>query len=139
RSAAVDRHGNPLPWYTYPAIDFLDTKDFSTKSVLEFGSGQSTLWWARRCKRVLSFESDPQWCAYVKSTLSPNADIFLISNDLKGLDDHLHGNRFDVIIIDGLYRLKAAGRALELLQLEGAILVDNSEGYWGGDATKEYP
>src|SRR5229473_3586817 len=69
RSAAVDRHGNPLPWYTYPAIDFLDTKDFSTRTVLEFGSGQSTLWWAKRCKRILSFDSDPKWFAYVRSTL----------------------------------------------------------------------
>jgi len=139
RSAALDKHGNPLPWYTYPAIDFLGTKDFSNKSVLEFGSGQSTLWWAKRAKRVVALESDSEWFAYVRSSLPANAEVFLISKDLTGLDDNLHDNKFDVIIIDGLDRFKAASRSIGLLQEEGAILVDNSEGYWGGDATKEYP
>jgi hypothetical protein len=139
RSAALDKHGNPLPWYTYPVIDFLGAKDFSTKAVLEFGAGQSTLWWAKRAKRVVSFESDPEWFTYVKSGLPANADVFLISKDLTGFDDHLSGSKFDVIIIDAFDRFKAASRSIELLQEEGAILLDNSEGYWGGEATKEYP
>jgi hypothetical protein len=138
-SAAVDRHGNPIPWYTFPAIDFIDTKDFSSKLVLEFGSGQSTLWWAKRCKRVVSFESDPKWFAYVQSVLPDNAKLLLIADDLNGLQDHLQGSKFDVIVIDGLDRLKAAICSIELLESEGAILVDNSDVSWGAEATKEYP
>lgn len=139
RSAAVDRQGNPLPWYTYPAIDFLGTKDFSTKSVLEFGSGQSTLWWAKRAKRVVSLEEDPKWFASVRSSLTTNAEIFLISAYLTGLEDHLNDDKFDVIIVDGLDRLTAARRSIPLLREEGAILVDNSDFFWGSDAKKEYP
>ena len=139
RSAALDRYGAPIPWYTYPAIDFVDTKDFSTKTVLEFGSGNSTLWWAKRCQRIVSFDSDPKWFAYVKSKAPANAEVILIPDDLTGIEGHLQGSKFDVIIIDGLDRLKAASRSIELLQPDGAILFDNSEGYWGGDATREYP
>ncbi|MFL5240486.1 MAG: L-isoaspartate O-methyltransferase [Gemmataceae bacterium] len=139
RSAAVDSHGNPIPWYTYPAIDLLDTKDFSTKTVLEFGSGQSTLWWAKRAKSVLSFEKNAKWHAYVRSQLPHNAEVFLISGDLTGLEDYLPQSPFDLVIIDGMDRLKAARRSIDLLQEQGAILVDNSDGYWGGDDLKEYP
>ena len=29
--SAVDRYGGPIPWYCYPAIEFLDQFDFSKK------------------------------------------------------------------------------------------------------------
>jgi hypothetical protein len=139
RAAAVDRKGNPLPWYTYPAIDFVDAKDFSNKTVLEFGSGHSTFWWAKRCQSVLAFESNPEWFAYVKPALPKNAQIVNIPDDLTGLDGAVQGGKFDLIIIDGLDRLKAARRSIELLEPEGAILFDNSEGSWGGDSPNAYP
>src|SRR5215831_19159207 len=66
-SKAVDKNSKPLPWYTYPMIDFLVCKELSDKEVLEFGAGQSTLWWADRAHRVVSFESDKNWYSYLKS------------------------------------------------------------------------
>ena len=39
---SVDCHGNPQPWYTYPAIEYLKGRDLSGKDVFEFGSGYST-------------------------------------------------------------------------------------------------
>ena len=44
RRASIDRRGLPIPWYTYPAIDFLVQIDFSDKTVFEYGCGNSTLW-----------------------------------------------------------------------------------------------
>ena len=32
------------------AIDFLTTKDFSSSDILEFGGGQSTLFWLSKAK-----------------------------------------------------------------------------------------
>jgi hypothetical protein len=31
KKMAVSRNGDPLPWYTYPAIDFLRTRNFMDK------------------------------------------------------------------------------------------------------------
>jgi len=62
----VDAEGNPLPWITYPCIDFLKQFDYSNKSVFEWGSGQSTLFWSARAKRVVSVEADPVWVERVK-------------------------------------------------------------------------
>ncbi|MGZ6148207.1 MAG: hypothetical protein ACXWNP_19785, partial [Vulcanimicrobiaceae bacterium] len=63
---AVDERGNPIPWYTYPAIEFLTNLDFSKKSVLEYGSGNSSLWWARRSLRTAAIEDDKAWYEKVK-------------------------------------------------------------------------
>lgn len=41
----IDAKGNPVPWYTYPAIEFLEQLDFTNKIVLEYGSGNSSLYW----------------------------------------------------------------------------------------------
>src|SRR5229473_8504521 len=39
----VDGRGNPIPWYSYPAIHFLSSIIWEDCRVLEFGSGYSTL------------------------------------------------------------------------------------------------
>lgn len=35
----IGKNGEPLPWYTYPCIEYLDNLDFSKKCILEFGGG----------------------------------------------------------------------------------------------------
>lgn len=40
---AVDGAGQPVPWYTYPATEYLSHLDLSVLSVFEYGSGNSTL------------------------------------------------------------------------------------------------
>jgi len=43
RRRAVTRGGQPIPWYTYPCIDFLATRKLADLRILEAGAGQSTL------------------------------------------------------------------------------------------------
>jgi hypothetical protein len=129
---AVNRHGGPLPWYTYAAIDFLSAQDFAGRSILEFGGGQSTMWWANRAERVVALEGDPEWVEYLRPRLPANADLRLVSGTLDR-DLGLNLPHFDVVVVDGLNRLRAARVALRLVSPEGAILVDDSEGHWGAD------
>jgi hypothetical protein len=136
---AIDSRGRPLPWYTYPAIDFLGAKDFAEKTVLEFGAGHSTLWWSQRAKHVVSFESDQGWLRQIESRDPRNAHLYFVPDDLSGIEDLISGERFDLVVIDGHDRGKAARRALELVESDGGILLDDSEGYWGGEAAQTYP
>jgi len=46
---------------TYPAIRFLERRLSNSLEVFEFGSGNSTLWWAERVSRIDSCEHDAQW------------------------------------------------------------------------------
>ena len=36
----VDKDGNPIPWYTYPAIEYLSQFDYSDKKIFEFNYWQ---------------------------------------------------------------------------------------------------
>lgn len=60
KMSAVSRTGEPLPWYTYPCIDFISFRNFTGKSILEFGGGQSSLWWSKRAGHVVTIEGDKE-------------------------------------------------------------------------------
>ena len=50
-----------LPWFSYSAIDFLSKYLTSDMQVCEYGSGGSTLFFARRTREVFSIEDNPTW------------------------------------------------------------------------------
>ena len=50
-----------LPWFAYAAIDFLAHYIDPRMTVFEYGTGGSTLFFATRCKAVVSVEDDEQW------------------------------------------------------------------------------
>lgn len=128
---AVDRRGNPLPWYTYPAIEFLRSQaPFTGRSVLEFGSGQSSLWWAANGASVLALEDDAEWGANVRGFVDlrivNGTDCARFIAEARAI---LDGQAFDVIVVDGLFRSDAARLALDYLKPGGALICDNAEGY----------
>ena len=45
KRVSLNKNREPIPWLTYPAIDFLADKNFKNASILEIGGGNSTLWW----------------------------------------------------------------------------------------------
>lgn len=131
-ASAVDAEGQPLPWYTYPAIEFVGQLDFSDKTVFEFGAGNSTLFWAGVAQRVVSVEDDENWFESVRMRVPPNAEVILES-DLSEFPRVLArlGQRFDVIVVDGPARggtrLKCSMAAVEALNPGGVIILDNSD------------
>jgi hypothetical protein len=136
RSAAtetpLDGRLEPLPWYTYPALEYLRQIDFRRKVVFEYGCGHSTLFWARRAARVVSVEHNPAWYARVKPQLPPTCELRLETDPVAYADTILgRGERFDVIVIDGLVtgrtRLKCARAAVQALRPGGMIILDNSD------------
>ncbi len=130
---AVTSNGAPAPWYCLGAVDFLNTLDFSRDSVLEFGSGQSTLWWATKAAEVVAVEESSEWFGYVESSLAdvPNATVHLETD----LSRHANvprdwGRTFDVVIVDGGDRSPCVETAVEVVAPDGLIILDNSEGSW---------
>lgn len=53
--------GEHWPWLTFPAIDFLETLILEKLNVLEFGAGASTLYFAKRSNKVISYEFDVEY------------------------------------------------------------------------------
>jgi hypothetical protein len=134
---AVDRHGSPLPWYTYPCIDFLRFREFSGKRILEFGAGHSTIWWASVAQSVLALEGQQEWVAELARRVPSNVTLCLV--DLSSVSACLRDARdairekgqpkYDIVVIDGLYRKEVVPIAIEALAPNGAIICDNAEGY----------
>ncbi len=124
----VDCKGAPLPWYTYPAIEYLSQLDLRDKTVFEFGSGNSSLFWAARAKQVVSIENDPAWHTEVSKRKPANLDLRLVQNK----EDYMGSLRgeptsFDIVVVDGSHRAACAAEAVLRLKPGGIIVLDNSD------------
>jgi hypothetical protein len=124
----VDKFGMPIPWYTYPAIEYIKQIDFQDKRIFEYGSGYSTLFWASRCKHIVSVENDLEWYQRIKKQVPENTDYLFLSNkeDYISAIDKYPGD-FDIIIIDGIHRYDCAVVAQKKLKGDGIIILDNSD------------
>jgi len=126
----VDRHGNPLPWYTYPAISFLSGKILSHMTVFEYGSGNSTFWWSKRVSSLTSCEHDPRWYNSLKNRVSSNVEYLYRELDRGGEYSRVileYKNRFNIIVIDGRDRVNCAKNSLQALRDDGVIIWDDTE------------
>lgn len=103
-----------LPWWSFRAIEYAD-KIFPGTKVFEFGTGGSTLRYAKVCKEITCVEDDLNWLNIVRLRLSENGlinKVYLIheafdfkhpvdfkkSSYLKSYDAD---KAYDVVIIDG--------------------------------------
>jgi len=126
----VDKDGNPLPWYTYSCIHFLQARLSQEMSVFEYGCGYSTLWWAARVSRVVSCEQDRGWYTKVKKVTPPNVHLYHIAMLPGGEYCRFICNftdEFDIVVIDGRDRVNCAKNCLSALRLNGVIIWDNAD------------
>jgi hypothetical protein len=130
RWECVDKGNNPIPWYSYPAIEYIKQLDFSDKIVFEYGSGNSTRFWASRCKKVYSVEDDQLWFNKIKCKLPNNVDYKLLKEKdafVNSIDECREG--VDIVIVDGSHRLDCCAKALGRLKDDGFVILDNSDWY----------
>lgn len=103
--AAVDAEDRPLPWFTYPAIEYLMQLDLSTHEIFEYGAGNSSLFFGQRARRVTSVESDATWLAMLEPKRGANMTLLLREDPTQYIDAVAEsGQPYDLIIVDGLYR-----------------------------------
>ena len=126
----VDRNSNYIPWFTYPAIAFLQGRIQPDMEVFEYGSGTSTLWWAEKVSSVISCEHDIKWYSSIKTKIPFNAEILHYNLEVGGeyckaiLE---YKNRFNIIVIDGRDRVNCAKNSPGALREDGVIIWDNVE------------
>ncbi|WP_374001720.1 SAM-dependent methyltransferase [Bdellovibrio bacteriovorus] len=126
----VDGDGNPIPWITYPCIEFLNNLDLAKCRVFEFGSGASTLYWARRVHSVVSVERDLSWYEKVLSSIPSNCQIHHCGDEmLYPSVINKCSEEFDIIVIDGAVRYPSVLEAIKKISVDGIIILDNTEWY----------
>lgn len=125
------------PWFTPAAIDFLEKHLSASDEGFEWGSGWSTLWFARRLASIASVEHDPEWRERVSRQLLRNslysAVIFLEQDEdsyVRAIE-RMPQRNFSLIVVDGLDKLRdrCALLALDHIKPGGLILVDDVQRY----------
>ncbi len=131
------QHRHPdAPWLVPEAVRFLDQWLRPTDVLVEFGSGRSTLWFARRAGRIISVDHDRRWYERVRGRIgsvgASNVDSFLADpaaeTYIAAAETALDGPA-DVILVDGACRDACAVWALDRLRPGGLIIVDNANWY----------
>ncbi len=121
--------GSPVPWYTYPAIEYLNQLDASGLRIFEYGSGNSSLYWARKGANVWCVEHDPHW--YERMRQNPQLRGISLCTTKESYTAAVAevGQTFDVVIVDGAWRNESAEAALAHLSDDGIVILDNSDWY----------
>lgn len=135
---AVDGEGNPLPWYTYPAILWLEPRLLATDRVFEYGCGSSTRFYAARVGQVVAVEHDEGWADRMRRLVPANATI--VSRRCAGdayrapagdgyveaLAEHAT-DPFDVVVVDGRARISCLEAAVRADKRATLIVLDNAD------------
>jgi hypothetical protein len=130
QSDSIDASGAPVPWITYPAIDFLASRLRRGQTVFEWGSGASTRWFAGRTGHVDSCEHDATWYERVKAGLPTGASIRLrLLADGERYTQAIRETdmAYDIVLIDGRRRSACAQACLASLAPGGVVVWDNTD------------
>ena len=144
---AVHQRLNPdAPWLTAEATEFLDRWLEPTHVGIEWGSGRSTRWFARRVRLLVSVEHDAAWHARVSTELAsdgltnvdyrlypcepervetPDWIAAMFGSDYVRVVDILGPGSIDFALVDGMYRSACALAVLPKLRPGALLIVDN--------------
>lgn len=128
--APVDAEGVSLPWVTYSFIDFIKDRITKKHLVFEFGSGNSTLFYAERAKAVISVEHHQAWFEKIKRASPQNAELIFCEVEPNGAYSKMPistQKKFDIIIVDGRDRVNCCKQAVAALSKTGVVVLDDSE------------
>jgi hypothetical protein len=130
KKQAVDGKGKALPWVTYSFIDFIKERINKSQHIFEYGSGNSTIFYAERAGSVTSVEHDKGWHDKVKNTSPANAEMIFCQLEKDGeyaKKATLLNKKFDIIIVDGRDRVNCCKYSVAALSSNGVLVLDDSE------------
>lgn len=115
----------------YSITNFLQKRLTKDIRILEWGSGYSTIYIANMVKRVTTIESNLLW--YNKllklTNKTTNIEMFHVPFGQGYIDiiDNISKNKkYEMIIVDGFFRVKCAQKAIQYLTDDGILLLDDS-------------
>lgn len=129
----LDAEGRPIPWFTYPAVEYLSRFRISGWEVFEYGCGESTAFWSGHGARVTSVEHDEKWSQELRARALSNVEIHYRPDRATYPRAAAEmGRRFDVVVVDGVWREDCVEHAIAALRPDGILVLDNSD--WYADA-----
>ncbi len=135
------------PWIAPGAVAFCESYLNRSQVVLEWGSGRSTLWFAKRSKHLTSVEHAESWynrisqqinearitnVSYLFHPLHHSQDIVIpfvdrMRTSYVRIADSFEDASLDLVVVDGHYREACIKAVLEKLRPSGFLVVDNTD------------
>ena len=135
----IDNKMKPIPWWTYPVIDYLNQFDFNDEIIFEYGPGNGTLWFLDKgCKKIISIENDKNWYKELEETKHNNQIIVLKEKKEEYFSSILNYDP-TVLIIDGKWRkenLDFICRSYRKINDFKMIIIDNPDKFRLGEQIK---
>lgn len=92
-------NGIPMPWYTHPALEWINKNIPKDLFVLEIGGGDSSIWWDKNAACLATIEPNRTLCNDLKVN-----HIYSIHVPSQGISKFLSKNSpdkdFDIVIVD---------------------------------------
>jgi hypothetical protein len=126
----VDQNNQPIPWVTYSFIDFITGRLDKTMTLLEYGSGNSTMFYGARVKSVQTVEHNKEWFDMISSQMPSNVEIKFVELQEGGAYSQYgkqFPNTFDIVIVDGRDRVNCLKNSVDSLTSRGVMILDDSE------------
>lgn len=131
-----------VPWLTSDAVRLLNELLKKDDVGVEFGSGRSTLWFAKHLGHLTSIESDGMWFEKV-SSLIQSADLSSVVDYRKCENEAEYArqatlfsnNSIDFCLVDGMVRDQCALSILPKIKSSGILVIDNINWFLPNDLT----
>jgi predicted O-methyltransferase YrrM len=135
-----------MPWLTKTANLILSSYLKPDDIGLEFGSGRSTIWLAKRISHLTSIENNRKWYNYVSERISKEGfagriSLYLKETDVEGgskeaVDSEyvtvvrqFEKEQLDFVLVDGVYRSACANSVIDYIRDGGLLIIDDSHRY----------
>ena len=117
------------PWWPPKATIAIRSLIRPDWSVIEFGSGMSTLWLAPRVAQIVSVEHSRDWADRTRKSLDAAAvrNVSLLVRDEETYLHDLPDESFDLVIVDAIRRADCVRWALKHTKRGGYIYLDNAD------------
>jgi len=149
RQFAYEKRHPDAPWLTPSAVLFLESYLKPADVGFEWGSGRSTVWFARRLGKLVSVEASRQWYATVTGRLvtaqvSRKVDYQYIPCECQEIDEPVEhpyasaartmaDGSLDFALVDGKIRAACMRAILPKIKVGGLLILDNAERYLPND------
>lgn len=144
RQARFERENPDVPWLVPAAIAYIEQELRPEFVGFEWGSGRSTLWFARRVCHITSVEGRRAWFDEVtrwltKDGLAERVTLHLAEvtsehnfppveiERYAGVIDSVVDGSLDFIVVDGHFREACLRRVANKLRAGGLLIIDNTD------------
>jgi|GEM_PF-5353026 len=144
KQAKFEKNHPDMPWFAREAIPFIEKNLKPDYIGFEWGSGRSTVWFAKRIKHITSVEGRESWHNEVKKMLKKEnienkVDLRLAKisnehnyspievNNYVSQIDNFKKFSLDVVTVDGHCRIPCLKNCLEKIKPGGMLILDNSD------------